>query len=78
MKTLLKVVALSALVAAPIVSFAQQSQSLTRAQVRADLVAVEKAGYNPTDTYHYPDNIQRAERIVAEQNAAAASAHAAQ
>jgi hypothetical protein len=74
MKTLLKVGALiAAFVAAPIVSFAQQSQPLTRAQVRADLVAVEKAGYNPSDDLHYPENIQRAERIIAEQNAAAQS-----
>ena len=75
MKTLLKIGALiAAFVAAPVISFAQQSQPLTRAQVRADLVAVEKAGYNPADYVNYPENIQRAERIVAEQNAAAAQA----
>ncbi|HKT67295.1 MAG TPA: DUF4148 domain-containing protein, partial [Burkholderia sp.] len=45
MKSLIKAVALAALVAAPIVSFAQSNQQpLTRAQVRAELVQLEKAG----------------------------------
>jgi hypothetical protein len=75
MKTLIKAVALAALVAAPIVSFAQQSTPLTRAQVRAELAQLEKAGYNPADYVNYPENIQRAEAVVAAQNAAAANAN---
>ena len=69
MKALFKVAALASLVVAPIVSFAQQNQPVTRAQVRAELVRLEQAGYNPNDGYHYPANIQRAEQIVAAQNA---------
>jgi hypothetical protein len=38
---------------------------LTRAEVRAQLVEVEKAGYNPNDWLHYPENIQAAEARVA-------------
>ncbi|AQQ34932.1 DUF4148 domain-containing protein [Burkholderia cenocepacia] len=62
MKSLIKAVALAALVAAPVVSFAQSNQQpLTRAQVRAELVQLEKAGYNPNDWINYPENIQAAQ-----------------
>ncbi|WP_027802963.1 DUF4148 domain-containing protein [Paraburkholderia dilworthii] len=54
---------------APILSFAQSSAPLTRAQVRADLVRVEHAGYRPTsgDDDNYPADIQAAEEKVAAQ-----------
>ncbi|WP_322036231.1 DUF4148 domain-containing protein [Burkholderia cepacia] len=69
MKSLIKAVALAALVAAPVVSFAQSQQPLTRAQVRAELVQLEKAGYNPNDWINYPENIQAAQaKIAAAQN----------
>lgn len=72
MKSLIKAVALAALVAAPIVSFAQSQQPLTRAQVRAELVQLEKAGYNPNDWINYPENIQAAQaKIAAAQNSGA-------
>jgi hypothetical protein len=67
----------AALVAAPAVSFAQsQSQpqhGLTRAEVRAELVQLEKAGYNPaSDNTQYPQNIEAAEaRISAAHDTAA-------
>jgi hypothetical protein len=52
----------AAVVALPTISFAQSSQPLTRAQVRAELVQLENAGYNPTsDSTTYPRNIQAAE-----------------
>ncbi|MGF6770485.1 hypothetical protein P3T18_002964 [Paraburkholderia sp. GAS199] len=41
----------------------------TRAEVRADLVAWLKAGYDPLDWIDYPENAQRAGRIVADQRA---------
>lgn len=48
MKSLIKAVAIAAVLAAPIASFAQASQQpVTRADVRADLIRVEQAGYNP-------------------------------
>ncbi|AIO30561.1 DUF4148 domain-containing protein [Burkholderia pseudomultivorans] len=73
MKILIKAVALATLVAAPIVSFAQQSQPVTRAQVRAELAELEKAGFVPNDPDHYPENIQHAEAVVAAQNHAASN-----
>jgi hypothetical protein len=39
----------------------------TRAQVRADLADWRAAGYDPFDWLNYPQNAQRAARIVAEQ-----------
>jgi len=73
MKSLIKAVALAALVAAPVVSFAQSNQQpLTRAQVRAELVQLEKAGYNPNDWINYPENIQAAQaKIASAQNTGA-------
>jgi hypothetical protein len=58
----------------PIASHAQETSStLTRAQVRAELVQIEKAGYRPgNNDPHYPDDIQAAEaRIRAQRNTAA-------
>lgn len=68
MKSLIKAVALAALVVVPAVSFAQaQNQPVTRAQVRAELAQLRAAGYDPSDWMHYPDNIQAAEaRVQAE------------
>jgi hypothetical protein len=41
----------------------------TRAQVRADLVEWLNAGYDPLDWINYPENAQRAGRIVAARRA---------
>jgi hypothetical protein len=72
MKSLIQAVALAVVLAAPVVSFAQSNSSVTRAEVRADLVQLEKAGYNPTgDEINYPQNIQAAEARVSAQNNAA-------
>jgi len=69
MKSLINAVALAALIAVPVASFAQSNQPLTRAQVRAELVQLEKAGYNPTiEDPYYPADIQAAEARVAAQN----------
>jgi opacity protein-like surface antigen len=68
MKLLVKA-AVAAVLAVPVVSFAQSSQpALTRAEVRAHLAQVEQAGYNPNDYINFPANLQRAETIVAQQN----------
>lgn len=57
----LKLLALAALAAAPVLSFAQSNEPVTRAQVRAELVQLQKAGYNPAaDETQYPRNIQAA------------------
>ncbi|KAE8759880.1 MULTISPECIES: DUF4148 domain-containing protein [Paraburkholderia] len=71
MKSFTRMVLIAALIAAPVASFAQSSQPVSRAQVRADLAQLEKAGYDPHDWIHYPENIQAAEAKVAAQNAAA-------
>ena len=43
----------------------------TRAEVKADLVQWLAAGYDPLDWIDYPENAQRAGRIVAQERAAA-------
>jgi hypothetical protein len=66
----------AALVAVPAVSFAQaQQQPVTRAEVRAELVQLQKAGYNPSsDNTQYPKNIEAAlARVHAEDGSAAAA-----
>jgi poly(3-hydroxybutyrate) depolymerase len=67
MNALIKQVALAVALVAPVAAFAQSNQPLTRAEVRADLVRVVQAGYNPLDRLHYPENIQAAEQRVAAQ-----------
>jgi hypothetical protein len=78
MKSLIKAVALAAVLAVPAVSFAQSNQPVTRAEVRAELVQLEKVGYNPFDSSdaHYPAQIQQAEsRVSATSNAADSSGY---
>ncbi|WP_429571432.1 DUF4148 domain-containing protein [Paraburkholderia sp. UCT70] len=55
----------------PIASFAQTHAPVTRAQVRAELANLERAGYNPIpDDVDYPSRLQNAEaRLQAEQAA---------
>ena len=58
----------------PIASHAQETPStVTRAQVRAELVQIEKAGYRPgNNDPHYPGDVQAAEaRISAQRNTTA-------
>ncbi|MGV2287847.1 DUF4148 domain-containing protein [Trinickia sp. YCB016] len=72
MKSLIQTVVVAAALAAPVVVFAQTNQLVTRAQVRAELIQLEKAGYKPAhgqDPY-YPADIQAAQAKVAAQNAA--------
>ncbi|MCC8394788.1 DUF4148 domain-containing protein [Paraburkholderia sp. MMS20-SJTR3] len=76
MKKLISAVAVAAALIVPAAAFAQASQPVTRAQVRAELVQLEKAGYNPVgDQATYPANIQAAQaRVDAEHgNVAVAS-----
>jgi opacity protein-like surface antigen len=65
MKSFVRAVAVAALLAAPVASFAQSNQPVTRAQVRSDLMQLEKAGYNPGGDHNdYPADIQAAEARV--------------
>lgn len=53
----------------PVLSFAQSNAPLTRAEVRADLVRVEQAGYTPgANDINYPSDIQAAEAKIAAQD----------
>jgi hypothetical protein len=76
MNLLIKTLVISVVFAAPIASFAQADQPMTRAEVRNQLIELEKAGYNPgragRDPY-YPADIQAAEARVAAEKAAASS-----
>jgi opacity protein-like surface antigen len=72
MKSLVQAVALAVVLAAPVASFAQSEQPVTRAEVKAQLKQLEQAGYNPaaTNDSSYPADIQAAEARVAAQNGA--------
>jgi len=76
-KSLIPAVVIVSALAAPTFAFAQSSDNngpVTRAEVKAQLAQVEKAGYNPTgDQTNYPANIQAAEARVNAQNQAATS-----
>lgn len=55
--------------AAPTFAFAQSNAPVTRAQVRAELVQLEKAGYNPSeDRVNYPQDLQAAQARVNAEN----------
>ncbi|WP_250475692.1 DUF4148 domain-containing protein [Caballeronia sp. GAFFF1] len=60
---------IAAALAIPAASSFAQSQPVTRAQVKAELIQLERAGYNPAmDRATYPAQIQAAEAKVAAQN----------
>ncbi|SAL03219.1 DUF4148 domain-containing protein [Caballeronia ptereochthonis] len=73
MNAIAKVLVSLAVVAAPTFVFAQsQNGALTRAQVKAELVQLERAGYSPAtgEQANYPADIQAAEaKVAAQQNA---------
>jgi len=74
MNTLTRAVLAISFIAAPALSFAQSAAApVTRAEVMADLVRLEQAGYMPSrinDT-RFPEDLQAAEAKVQAQNAAA-------
>jgi hypothetical protein len=66
---LASIIVAAALAIPAVSSFAQSNQPLTRAEVKAQLVQLEKAGYNPAeDQTLYPANVQAAEVKIAAQN----------
>ncbi|MDN7183033.1 DUF4148 domain-containing protein [Caballeronia sp. SEWSISQ10-4 2] len=61
---------IAAAIAFPVAGYAQESSStITRAQVRAELVQLGSVGYQPgrANDPHYPADIQAAEAAVASQ-----------
>jgi Domain of unknown function (DUF4148) len=75
MKSLIKAVVVVASLAASAAVFAQSNAPITRAQVRAELVQLEQAGYRvgDGDQAHYPDSIQAAQARVIAQNGGASA-----
>ncbi|CAG9221443.1 conserved exported hypothetical protein [Paraburkholderia tropica] len=75
---LVRTLVAAAVVAVPALSFAAQpaQQGLTRAQVRAELVQLQQAGYRQSsDNNQYPVHLQAAlARIAASQDVASANA----
>ena len=76
MKLLIQAVIISAALVAPFASFAQSSAPKTRAQVRAEMIELEQAGYNPAaaNDATYPGQIQAAEARVAWKQASVTAA----
>ncbi|MEZ0606058.1 DUF4148 domain-containing protein [Paraburkholderia sp. IW21] len=71
MRVFIQAVLVAAVLAAPVASFARQSNApLARARVRAELVQLENAGYNPArrDDATYPADIRAAQARVAAQS----------
>ncbi|HDR8962535.1 TPA: DUF4148 domain-containing protein [Burkholderia vietnamiensis] len=65
MKSIIYAAIAASVLAAPIASFAQSEQGLTRAQVRAELVQLERNGYKPlASDAQYPQNIEAAEQRI--------------
>ncbi|RKR42954.1 DUF4148 domain-containing protein [Paraburkholderia sp. BL17N1] len=62
MKKIVLATAFALLASSPIASFAQTDAPATRAQVRAELADLERAGYNPIpDDVDYPIRLNNAE-----------------
>ncbi|CDY76205.1 hypothetical protein BGLT_05278 [Caballeronia glathei] len=77
-KAIIPAVVLASALAFPALANAQNNGPVTRAQVKAELIQLEKAGYDPaSDQVDYPENLQAAQRRVNAQNAAAASGYGA-
>ena len=75
-KLLISALVLSSALAAPAFAFAQDNGPVTRAQVKAELIQLEKAGYTPGgEDVNYPQDIQAAERRVAEQQGITSSSY---
>ncbi|OTP72904.1 DUF4148 domain-containing protein [Caballeronia sordidicola] len=73
MKRTIQTILMAAVLAAPALTFAQSTNGpVTRAQVKAELVQIENAGYHPQQKgLHYPDDIQAAEaKLQAQSNTA--------
>jgi hypothetical protein len=78
MKLVQSLIVAAALAIPAVSSFAQSNANapVTRAQVRAELVQLEKAGYQPgRDDPQYPRDVQAAEARVSAQNAAAGTSY---
>ena len=72
-KAFVPALVIASALAAPTFAFAQDNGPVTRAQVRAELVQLEKAGYNPSqDRVNYPQDLQAAQARVNAENGGSA------
>lgn len=70
MKPTARIVVIAALLGVPFATFAQSNAEPTRAQVKAELVRLEQAGYDPAGSSNdYPVALRAAEAKVAQQDA---------
>lgn len=61
-----RILTVAVLAAVPALAFADTDHGLTRADVRAELVRLEQAGYNPARSEpHYPEDVIAAAQRVA-------------
>jgi hypothetical protein len=77
LKSLMPALLVASALAAPMIASAQDSNApVTRAEVRAQLTQLEKAGYSPAanDNY-YPQALQQAQQRVDASNETAAQAY---
>ena len=75
-KSLLTALLIASALAAPTFAFAQDNAPVTRAEVRAQLTQLEKAGYSPaTNDNYYPQALQEAQQRVDASNGVAAQAY---
>lgn len=77
LKSLFPALMIASALAAPSLVFAQENNGpVTRAEVRAQLVQLEKAGYSPaTNDNTYPQALQQAEQRVEASNGTAAEGY---
>lgn len=71
MESFIKALAIAAMIAVPATSFAQpENPAKTRAEVRNELIQIEKAGYKPSmaRSTQFPENLQAAQARVAALN----------
>ena len=76
-KSLLPALLIASALAAPTFAFAQDNNApVTRAEVRAQLTQLEKAGYSPaTNDNYYPQALQEAQQRVDASTGVAAQAY---
>lgn len=77
MNTSMKTALVAAIALLPALAFAQSSEPHTRGQVRAQLIQLEKAGYDPVSACSgdCPGSLRRAEAAVAQQRISASNAY---
>ncbi|MDB5835240.1 MAG: hypothetical protein JWR14_5070 [Caballeronia sp.] len=76
-KLVLPALLVASALAAPMIASAQDNNApVTRAEVRAQLTQLEKAGYSPaTNDNYYPQSLQQAQQRVDASNGIAAQAY---